>query len=102
MSLGFGELAILAVIVLLFFGAGKIPKLMGDMAGGIQAFKKGMRDEMAEQGPKAAADPAAAAGATAAQTAQAAAAASTAAPSSPQAPIIDVKAEMVPPSPPRV
>lgn len=98
MSFGFGELAILAVIVLLFFGAGKIPKLMGDMAGGIKAFKHGMRDEMAEQTAKTAADPAPAAAATTAQTQAHAAAASNAAP----APIIDVKAEMVPPAGPRV
>jgi sec-independent protein translocase protein TatA len=91
MSLGFGEIAILAVIALLSFGAGKIPKAMGDLASGIKEFKKGMREET-EAASKAAADPAPAAAATAAQTAQAAA----------QAPIIDVKAEIVPPAPPRV
>ncbi len=48
MNLGFGEILILALIVLLFFGAGKIPKLMGDMASGIKAFKKGMADEKSE------------------------------------------------------
>jgi sec-independent protein translocase protein TatA len=36
---------ILLVVVLLLFGAGKIPKLMGDMASGIKAFKKGMKDD---------------------------------------------------------
>jgi len=51
MNLGFGEILILALIVLLFFGAGKIPKLMGDMASGIKAFKKGMADEKAESPP---------------------------------------------------
>jgi sec-independent protein translocase protein TatA len=51
MSLGFGEIAIMAVIVLLFFGAGRIPKAMGDLAGGIKAFKRGMQEQMAE--PKA-------------------------------------------------
>jgi sec-independent protein translocase protein TatA len=35
---------ILLVVLLLLFGAGKIPKLMGDMASGIKAFKKGMKD----------------------------------------------------------
>ena len=30
------------------FGAGRIPTLMGDMAKGIKAFKKGMNDEVAE------------------------------------------------------
>jgi sec-independent protein translocase protein TatA len=48
MNLGFGEILILALIVLLFFGAGKIPKLMGDMASGIKAFKKGMAEEKPE------------------------------------------------------
>ena len=36
---------ILLVVMLLLFGAGKIPKLMGDMASGIKAFKKGMKDD---------------------------------------------------------
>ncbi len=39
---------ILLVVVLLLFGAGKIPKLMGDMASGIKAFKKGMKDDEGE------------------------------------------------------
>ncbi|MCZ8310661.1 MAG: twin-arginine translocase TatA/TatE family subunit [Magnetospirillum sp.] len=51
MNLGFGEILILALIVLLFFGAGKIPKLMGDMASGIKAFKKGMADEKSDSAP---------------------------------------------------
>ena len=36
---------IVLVIVLLVFGRGKIPELMGDMAKGIKSFKKGMSDE---------------------------------------------------------
>ena len=36
---------IVAVVVLLLFGRGKIPELMGDMAKGIKSFKKGMNDE---------------------------------------------------------
>ncbi|MCA3260707.1 MAG: twin-arginine translocase TatA/TatE family subunit [Telmatospirillum sp.] len=51
MNLGFGEILILALIVLLLFGAGKIPKLMGDMASGIKAFKKGMADEKSDPPP---------------------------------------------------
>jgi sec-independent protein translocase protein TatA len=35
---------VVLVIVLLLFGAGKIPKLMGDMAKGVTAFKKGLKD----------------------------------------------------------
>jgi sec-independent protein translocase protein TatA len=36
---------IVLVIVLLLFGAGKIPKLMGDMAKGVKAFKKGLAED---------------------------------------------------------
>jgi sec-independent protein translocase protein TatA len=36
---------VVLVIVMLLFGAGKIPKLAGDMAKGIKAFKAGMKDE---------------------------------------------------------
>jgi sec-independent protein translocase protein TatA len=35
---------VLAIIVLLF-GAGKIPRLMGDFAKGIKAFKSGMKED---------------------------------------------------------
>jgi sec-independent protein translocase protein TatA len=37
-------LVVLLVLVLLF-GAGKIPTLMGDLAKGIKVFKSGMKDE---------------------------------------------------------
>ena len=39
------QLLIVLVIVLLLFGRGKIPQLMGDMAKGIKSFKRGMTDE---------------------------------------------------------
>ena len=39
------QLLIVLVIVLLLFGRGKIPQLMGDMAKGIKSFKKGMNEE---------------------------------------------------------
>jgi sec-independent protein translocase protein TatA len=46
--MGFGSIwhwIIVLVIVLLLFGAGKIPRLMGDMAKGVKAFKQGLKDE---------------------------------------------------------
>ncbi|HEX9463881.1 MAG TPA: twin-arginine translocase TatA/TatE family subunit [Alphaproteobacteria bacterium] len=43
---------ILLVIVLLLFGAGKVPKLMGDMAKGIKAFKEGMKEATSDETPK--------------------------------------------------
>lgn len=36
---------VLLVIVLVLFGAGKIPRLMGDMAKGVKAFKSGLKDD---------------------------------------------------------
>ena len=39
------QLLIVLVIVLVLFGRGKIPQLMGDMARGIKSFKKGMSEE---------------------------------------------------------
>lgn len=45
MSIGPWQVVLILAIVLLLFGAGKIPRLMGDMAKGIKAFKKGMNDE---------------------------------------------------------
>ena len=44
MSLGFWQIAIVVVLVVLLFGRGKISSLMGDVAKGIKSFKKGMSD----------------------------------------------------------
>jgi len=41
-------LIVLAVVVLLFGGGGKISKIMGDFGSGLKAFKKGVKDEDAE------------------------------------------------------
>lgn len=43
---------IVLVVVLLLFGRGKIPELMGDVAKGIKSFKKGMSDDDAAQDAK--------------------------------------------------
>ena len=39
---------IVLAVVLLLFGRGKIPELMGDVAKGIKNFKKGMSDDDSE------------------------------------------------------
>ena len=39
---------IVLLIVLLLFGAGKLPRVMGDFAKGIKAFKAGMKDDEEE------------------------------------------------------
>lgn len=38
-------LIVLAVVLLLFGGGGKIPRLMGDLAKGIKAFKTNVKDD---------------------------------------------------------
>ena len=45
MSIGFWQIAIVVILVVLLFGRGKISSLMGDLAKGIKSFKKGMSDE---------------------------------------------------------
>ena len=39
------QLLLIIVILVLLFGAGKLPRIMEDTAKGIKAFKRGMRDE---------------------------------------------------------
>ena len=49
MSIGFWQIAIVIVLVVLLFGRGKISDLMGDVAKGIKSFKKGMKDPTQDQ-----------------------------------------------------
>ena len=44
-SLSIWHWIIVIAVVLLLFGRGKISELMGDVAQGIKAFKKGMQEE---------------------------------------------------------
>ena len=46
MSIGFWQIAIVVVLVVLLFGRGKISSLMGDVAKGIKSFKKGMSSDV--------------------------------------------------------
>ncbi len=48
MSIGFWQIAIVAVLIVLLFGRGKISSLMGDVAKGIKSFKKGMASDPTE------------------------------------------------------
>jgi len=48
MSIGFWQIAIVVVLVVLLFGRGKISSLMGDVAKGIKSFKKGMSSDVSE------------------------------------------------------
>ena len=49
MSIGFWQIAIVVVLVVLLFGRGKISDLMGDVAKGIKSFQKGMKSPVQDQ-----------------------------------------------------
>lgn len=42
---GMGELVVIFLIVLVLFGAGKIPKIAKDLGSGIREFKKSIKDD---------------------------------------------------------
>ena len=48
MSIGIWQVVLILLIVLIIFGAGKLPKVMGDVAKGIKSFKTGLKDEEEE------------------------------------------------------
>lgn len=45
MSLGIWQILLIVLLVLLLFGAGKLPAVMGDLAKGVKNFKKGLDDD---------------------------------------------------------
>ncbi len=50
---GMGELLVILVIVMIFFGVGRLPAVLGEMGKGIKAFKDGMKDPDAPDDPNA-------------------------------------------------
>ena len=44
---------VVLAIILILFGAGKLPRVMGDFAKGIKAFKAGMKEEDEAETPAA-------------------------------------------------
>lgn len=44
-SIGPWQIIIVALLVVLLFGRGKISEMMGDVAKGINSFKKGLKDD---------------------------------------------------------
>ena len=51
MSIGIWQVVLILVIVLIIFGAGKLPKVMGDVASGVKNFKQGMKEDDDEPKP---------------------------------------------------
>jgi sec-independent protein translocase protein TatA len=46
-TFGLSHWLIVLVVILILFGAGRIPAAMGDLARGIRAFRTGMREDSA-------------------------------------------------------
>ena len=44
-GLGHWEIILILVIVLIVFGAGKLPKVAGELAKGIKSFKEGLKED---------------------------------------------------------
>jgi sec-independent protein translocase protein TatA len=53
MGLSIWHILVVVIVVTLLFGAGRVPRVMEDVAKGIKAFKKGMKDEEDTPAPKA-------------------------------------------------
>lgn len=49
MMIGPWQIALIVILILLVFGAGRLPRVMEDLAKGIKSFKKGMKDDEADQ-----------------------------------------------------
>ena len=48
-NIGWTGIIIIAILVVILFGKGKISSIMGDLAKGIKSFKKGMSDDSSSQ-----------------------------------------------------
>jgi sec-independent protein translocase protein TatA len=44
-NIGWPSIIIIAILVVILFGRGKISSIMGDLAKGIKSFKKGLSDD---------------------------------------------------------
>jgi sec-independent protein translocase protein TatA len=51
MGISIWQILLIVLVVVLLFGAGKLPRLMGDFAKGIKSFKTGMREGEAPPPP---------------------------------------------------
>lgn len=49
------QILIIVLVIMLLFGAGRLPRVMEDLAKGIKSFKKGLKDDDNEN-PKAVED----------------------------------------------
>ena len=45
MGFSIGHLIVVLLIILVLFGAGKLPQVMSDLGKGLKSFKEGMKDD---------------------------------------------------------
>ncbi|QLC26306.1 twin-arginine translocase TatA/TatE family subunit [Parasphingopyxis algicola] len=57
MALGPWQIVIVVLLIVLFFGRGRISDMMGDLAKGITSFKKGLREDEDEGQSAASSEP---------------------------------------------
>ena len=48
-NIGWTGIIIIAILIVILFGKGKISSIMGDLAKGIKSFKKGMSDDVSSK-----------------------------------------------------
>ncbi len=51
-GIGVWQIVLILAIVLILFGAGKLPRVMGDVAKGVKSFKAGLKEDPEEEGAK--------------------------------------------------
>jgi len=49
MGLSIWHLLVVLAVVLIIFGAGRLPQIMGDLGKGIKSFKSGLDDKRSDQ-----------------------------------------------------
>jgi sec-independent protein translocase protein TatA len=48
-GLSIWHILLVLVVIMILFGAGKLPRVMGDLAKGIKSFKEGLKDETKDE-----------------------------------------------------
>ncbi|MFW0777214.1 MAG: Sec-independent protein translocase subunit TatA [Rickettsiales bacterium] len=52
MGISLWQLLLILVIVFIFFGAGKLPRVMGDVGKGVRSLREGLKGEEADASKK--------------------------------------------------
>ncbi len=50
MAIGIWQLALILILILVLFGAGRLPKVMGDIGSGMRNLKDGLKSDVKKDG----------------------------------------------------